>query len=187
MKIQILYEENIRNGHKEYTTIDIPDGDYSVMLDIDYEQRLAEAKPEKRAEVKRCETVQEMFDLMNKGEYNDWRREHRYIDPNPKAKKMEGRKGYIQGDPEDDSFDIMDYLLTASDDHTDLEREEVCSWIRSVLIKKPQWAEAFIAVRIDGMSIRKYAATVGESENSITQKLSRAAKKLKEFYGNRKI
>ena len=125
MKIQILYEENIRNGHKEYTTIDIPDGDYSVMLDIDYEQRLAEAKPEKRAEVKRCETVQEMFDLMNKREYNDWRREHRYIDPNPKAKKMDGRKGYIQGDPEDDSFDIMDYLLTASDDHTDLEHEEV--------------------------------------------------------------
>ena len=187
MKIQILYEENIRNGHKEYTTIDIPDGDYSVMLDIDYEQRLAEAKPEKRAEVKRCETVQEMFDLMNKREYNDWRREHRYIDPSPNRKRMDGRKGYIQGDPEDDSFDIMDYLLTASDDHTDLEREEVCSWIRSVLTKKPQWAEAFIAVRIDGMPIRQYAATVGESENSITQKLNRAAKKLKEFYGNRKI
>ena len=48
VKIQILYEENIRNGHKVYTTIDIPDGDYSVMLDIDYEQRLAEAKPEMR-------------------------------------------------------------------------------------------------------------------------------------------
>ena len=94
MKIQILYEENIRNGHKEYTTIDIPDGDYSVMLDIDYEQRLAEAKPEKRAEVKRCETVQEMFDLMNKREYNDWRREHRYIDPSPKRKRMDGRKGH---------------------------------------------------------------------------------------------
>ena len=65
MKIRVLYEEHIKNGHKGYTTIDIPDGDYSVMLDIDYEQRLAEAKPEKKAEVKRCETVQEMFDLMN--------------------------------------------------------------------------------------------------------------------------
>ena len=187
MKIRVLYEEHIKNGHKVYTTIDIPDGDYSVMLDIDYEQRLAEAEPEKRAEIKRCETVQEMFYLMNNREYNDWRREHRYIDPNPKAKKMDGRKGYIQGDPEDDSFDIMDYLLTAEDEHTDLGHEEVCEWIRSVLIKKPQWAEAFIAVRIDGMPIRQYAATVGESENSITQKLNRAAKKLKEFYGNRKI
>ena len=46
MKIKVLYEENIKNGHKNYTTIEIPDGDYSIMLDIDYEQRLAEAKPE---------------------------------------------------------------------------------------------------------------------------------------------
>ena len=93
-----LYKENKKIDvykRQVYTTIDIPDGDYSVMLDIDYEQRLADAEPEKRAEVKRCETVQEMFDLMNNREYNDWRREHRYIDPNPKAKKMDGRKGYI--------------------------------------------------------------------------------------------
>ncbi|WP_200542474.1 hypothetical protein [Erysipelothrix sp. strain 2 (EsS2-7-Brazil)] len=45
MKIRVLYEDDIKNGHKNFTTIEIPDGDYSVMLDIDYEQRLAEAKP----------------------------------------------------------------------------------------------------------------------------------------------
>ncbi|NLG04841.1 MAG: sigma-70 family RNA polymerase sigma factor, partial [Clostridia bacterium] len=84
MKIKVLYEENIKNGHKNYTTIEIPEGDYSIMLDIDYEQRLAEAKPEKKDEVKRCETVQEMFDLLNSKEYNGWRRETRRIDPNPK-------------------------------------------------------------------------------------------------------
>ena len=84
MKIKVLYEENIKNGHKNYTTIEIPDGDYSVMLDIDYEQRLAEAKPEKKAEVKRCETLQEMFDLMNNKEYNHWRRYHRHLG-NPKT------------------------------------------------------------------------------------------------------
>ena len=100
---------------------------------------------------------------------------------------MDGRKGYIQGDPEDDSLDIMDYLLTTEDEHTDLVHEEVCSRIRSVLIKKPEWAEAFIAVRIDGMSIRQHAAQVGDSENNITQKLNRAANKLKKLYQNRKI
>jgi hypothetical protein len=84
MKIRVLYEENIKNGHKFYTTIDIPDNDYSIILDIDYEQRLAEAKPEKKAEVKRCETVQEMFDLMNSKEYNNWRRFHRHLG-NPTA------------------------------------------------------------------------------------------------------
>ena len=84
MKIRVLYEDHIKNGHKNYTTIEIPDGDYSVMLDIDYEQRLAEAKPEKKAEVKRCETLQEMFDLMNNKEYNHWRRYHRHLG-NPKT------------------------------------------------------------------------------------------------------
>lgn len=67
------------------------------------------------------------------------------------------------------------------------EYEDICSWIRSSLIKKPEWAEVFIAVRMDGMSIREYADMVGDSENNITQKLSRVAKKLKEFYQNRKI
>ena len=52
LKIRVLYEENIKNGHKVYTTIDVPDGDYTVMLDVDYEQRLAEADPDKRDEVK---------------------------------------------------------------------------------------------------------------------------------------
>ena len=76
----------------------------------------------------------------------------------------------------------MDYLLTTTDDHSNLEYEEICEWIRAVLVKKPEWAEAFIAVRMDGMSIREYAAMVGDSENNITQKLNRAAKKLRENY-----
>jgi len=190
MKIRVLYEENIKNGHKFYTTIDIPDDDYSIMLDIDYEQRLAEAKPEKKDEVKRCETVQEMFDLMNSKEYNSWRRETRYIDPNPKMKKLNGKRGYIQSEPDDESFNIMDYLCTSSDEDArskDYECEAICDWIRKTLAKKPEWADAFIAVRINGMSIREYANSIGADENNITQKLKRATKKLQQEYKNRQI
>lgn len=190
MKIRVLYEDNIKNGHKFYTTIEIPDGEYSVMLDLDYEQRLAEAKPEKKAEVKRCETLQEMFDLMNSKEYNCWRRETRYIDPNPKMKKLSGKRGYIQAEPDEESFNIMDYLCTTSDDETrsrDYECEEICDWIRSTLSKKPEWADAFIAVRINGISIREYARSIGADENNITQKLKRATKKLGKEYPNRQI
>ncbi|MBN2882385.1 MAG: sigma-70 family RNA polymerase sigma factor [Clostridia bacterium] len=190
MKIRVLYEENIKNGHKFYTTIEIPDGDYSIMLDTDYEQRLAEAKPEKKAEVKRCETVQEMFNLMNDKEYNNARRETRHIDFNPKMKKFDGKRGYIQAEPEDESFNIMDYLCTSSDEDArsrDYECEAICDWIRNTLAKKPEWADAFIAVRINGMSIREYANTIGADENNITQKLKRATKKLKQEYKNRQI
>ncbi len=190
MKIRVLYEENIKNGHKFYTTIEIPEGDYSIMLDTDYEQRLAEAKPEKKDEVKRCETVQEMLDLMNKKEYNDWHRETRYIDPNPKKKKSNGKIGFIQGEPDDESFNIMDYLCTSSDEEErsrDYECEAIYDWIRKTLAKKPEWADAFIAVRIDGMSIREYANSIGADENNITQKLKRATKKLQQEYKNRQI
>jgi len=190
LKIKVLYEENIKNGHKFYTTIEIPDGDYSIMLDTDYEQRLAEAKPEKKDEVKRFETVQEMLDLMNKREYNDWRRETRYIDPNPKMKKSNGKKGYIQAEADDETFDIMDYLCTSSDEETrsrDYECEDICDWIRTILSKKPEWADAFIAVRIDGIPIREYATSVGADENNITQKLKRATKKLEQEFKNRQI
>jgi len=190
MKIKVLYEDNIKNGHKFYTTIEIPEGDYSIMLDTDYEQRLAEAKPEKKDEVKRCETVQEMFDLFNSKEYNGWRRETRHIDPNPKMKKSSGKIGFIQGEPDDESFNIMDYLCTSSDEETrsrDYEYKSICDWIRKTLVKKSEWADAFIAVRIDGLSIREYANSIGADENNITQKLKRATKKLQQEYKNRQI
>lgn len=182
MKIRVLYEENIKNGHKFYTTIDIPDDDYSIMLDIDYEQRLAVAKPEKKAEVKRCETVQEMLDLMNSKEYNNWRRFHRHLGkPNTP---------YRKDDEAEDETDVMD---TIADNSQEIERsnqyeyEDVCKWIRTALGKKQDWADMFIAVRIDGMSIREYAQICGDSENNITQKLKRVEKKLQVFFQNRQI
>jgi len=182
MKIRILYEENIKNGHKFYTTIDIPDDDYSIMLDIDYEQRLAEAKPEKKAEVKRCETVQEMFDLMNSKEYNNWRRFHRHLGkPNTP---------YRKDDEAEDETDVMD---TIADDSQEVERnlhyehEAVCQLVHKALGKKQDWIDMFIAVRIDGMPIRDYASSIGADENNITQKLKRATKKLEQEYKNRQI
>ncbi len=182
MKIKVLYEENIKNGHKNYTTIEIPEGDYSIMLDIDYEQRLAEAKPEKKDEVKRCETVQEMFDLLNSKEYNGWRRYHRHLGK-PKTP-------YRKDDQAEDETDVMD---TFADNSQEIERnlqdeyESVCQWIRTTLGKKQDWADMFIAVRIDGMSIREYASSIGVDENNITQKLKRATKKLEQEYKNRQI
>ena len=67
------------------------------------------------------------------------------------------------------------------------EYEDVCQWIRTVLGKKQDWADMFIAVRIDGMSIREYASSIGVSENNITQKLKRAEKKLQGIFKNRQI
>lgn len=60
--------------------------------------------------------------------------------------------------------------------------EAICSYVRKVLAKKPEWADAFIAVRMDEETIRKYAARISADENNITQKLKRAEKKLAAAY-----
>lgn len=172
MKLKIRYEN-------QYQTIDLDleamNGMW-VSLGIDEDQAgLTEEEQAKR--------IQDAFDdQYNKPEYNAWHKWDRHIDPNPKARRMDGRRGYIQADPDDDDFDVLDYLAVTHEDHSHLDYEEVCTWIRNALVKKPEWADAFIAVRIDKMPIRDYAAQKGEPENSITQKLKRAAEKLKKFY-----
>lgn len=55
----------------------------------------------------------------------------------------------------DDRIFLKDEL-----DRTEKESyEAACSWVRKVLIKKTEWADAFIAVRMDGEPIREYAAS----------------------------
>lgn len=54
---------------------------------------------------------------------------------------------------------------------------ESCRQIRECL--KPEWAELFIAVNMDGETIREYADRIDESENNLTKKLQRAEKKIK--------
>lgn len=195
MIIQVLYEDNIRNGHKVYTTIEVPDDDYTVILDMDYEQRLAEVPPEKKDSVKRCNTLQEVFDHMNNEEYNGWRKHHRHLG-NTKA---QGYEDDGTGDDGDDGATWCEPLMTeVKDDRIfrkdEIERdrrdsyEAVCQWVKRVLTKKPKWSAAFIAVRLDGISVNEYAASIGVSDASVVSKwLARAEKKLRENYPNRQI
>ena len=177
MKIRFRYEN-------EFQTIEIDVEDaLGKWLSVDLEEDLTEEEIEKRVQ----EAVDEQY---NRPEYNIWHRETRHIDRKPKRKKLNGKAGYIQADPDDEGFDIMDYLAITSDEakrDDDLAYEEVCQWIRQTLKKKPQWADMFIAVRMVGESIKDYAARKELNANSVSQKLKRAAKKLREAYEKRHI
>ncbi len=178
MKLKIRYEN-------EYQTIELDEkSTRELWVSLGFEDEEPEQEGKERL-------IQDAFEeKYNRPEYNIWHRETRHIDPTPKRKRMDGRKGYIQGDPEDSTFEIMDYLLTSSDTEereNRYEYETVCRWIRRVLFKKPEWADAFIAVYLNGETIREYAARIGADENNITQKLKRAKKKLRENYHNRQI
>ena len=132
--------------------------------------------------------IQKTFDeKFNKPEYNIWHRETRHL-TTPKERFNDDGDEYDTSEPlmkevADDRIFRKNEIERSNQD----EYESVCQWIRTVLGKKQDWADMFIAVRIDGMSIREYASSIGVSENNITQKLKRATKKLEQEYKNRQI
>ena len=132
--------------------------------------------------------IQKTFDeKFNKPEYNIWHRETRHL-TTPKERFNDDGDEYDTSEPlmkevADDRIFRKDEIDRAYQD----DYEGVCKWIRTALGKKQNWADMFIAIRIDGMSIREYASSIGVSENNITQKLTRATKKLEQEYKNRQI
>ena len=132
--------------------------------------------------------IQKTFDeKFNKPEYNIWHRETRHL-TTPKERFNDDGDEYDTSEPlmkevADDRIFRKDEIERAYQD----DYEGVCKWIRTALGKKQDWADMFIAVRIDGMSIREYASSIGANENNITQKLKRATKKLEQEYKNRQI
>ena len=132
------------------------------------------------------DTWEERF---NRPDYNNW---HKFDRHRGRSKAQPGK------DDAEDEVDTNEPLMEeVADDRIfrrdELDREEresyetICDWVYKVLVKKPEWADAFIAVRLDGESIREYAARIGADENNITQKLKRAEKKLRENYIDRQI
>lgn len=95
MELKIRYE----NG---YQTINLNTEDTKKMwVSLSLEgEGLSQEEKESRIQ----EAFEEQF---NRPEYNNWHKETRHIDPTPKRKRMDGRRGYICGEKDDDSFDIM--------------------------------------------------------------------------------
>lgn len=134
-------------------------------------------------EMEREKAVQEGVDiLLNRPEYNNWHRMDRHRGMPKKSSRKE--------DQEADRTDGMDELEDTNFSHWWEEKEEyesLCLEIRTWLAKKPEWAEAVIAVYLDGESIRDYTSRIGDSENNVTQKLKRAKRNLKKILKNRQI
>lgn len=173
MKLKIRYEN-------EFQTIEL-DAEATrglwVTLSLEEDETLSEEEREQRLQ----EAVDEK---LNRPEYNNYHKHQRHV----------GYSGSMFREEED--MDVTDILIkNAADpsvfyaDEDDRRRKEdyeyYCQWVRKVLANKPEWAEAFIAVYLDGESIREYAARICVNENNITQKLKRAKKRLKDAWPDR--
>ncbi len=139
-------------------------------------------------QIEKEKKVQETFDInFNRPEYNNWHKFNRH------------RWDFFYNETEEeDSFSLDEKIAGyVTDDQiffksfTEIELKEsydfVNQLIHSILPRKKDWADAFMAVRIKGYSINDYASLVGQSPNNITQKLKRATKKIKKYLENRQI
>ena len=152
MELKVRYD----NGYQTISLDDAATENLWVILSVEDE---ALGKDEK--------SIQEAFEeQFNRPDYNNFH-------------KLERHKDY--------NTDVSgEYVMSSSYNpyEEELETEEnyneICRQIRECL--KPEWAELFIAVHIDGESIRDYAASIGGSENNLTKKLERAEKKLKKIF-----
>lgn len=126
--------------------------------------------------------LQEKFDIQfNRPDYNNWHKETRHIDPTPKARRLDGKKGYITAEPGDTSFDPMENLAVTYDNYG-FDDEEVCNLVRETFPKKPDLADMVIEVCLNKVPIRECARLHHMSESNVSHKLSRALKKLRKIF-----
>lgn len=177
MKLKIRYEN-------EYQTIDIDaQAAEELWVSLSLEGEGLSHEEKERLIQERVE------EQLNRPDYNCWHKFNRHRGFSA-VKREEDEDTDEYSNPEPLMKEVRDDRIFRRDELAQKEREEyeaVCQWIRKVLVKKPDWADAFIAVRIDGEAIRDYATRIGADENNITQKLKRAANRLRENYPNRQI
>ena len=180
MKIRVRYEDQV-------TTIDIPDEDFTVMVQLDYQDRLAGADDPSSITPRSPQEI--MDERFNRPDYNNWRKHWRHTDADPVPTTAGGMclsSSFDEDSPEraggftmDDFPDIAGAAAQANSENY----EALCEYLRSVL--KPDYAEMIIAIHLDGLSHIEYAALVGDKPNNISHRLQRAEKNLKEILKKR--
>ena len=166
MKIRIQHEN-------KSIYLEVPDEDFTLMIDTDYEDRLSCAEDKKT--VTRRSPQEIMDERFNKPEYNNWHKFDRH--------RGMPKKPFRKDDESEDATDHMDYLPDNTSEVAWGKKEDYecyCEIIRSIL--KPKHSEPFIAVYLDGTSMTDYAKSVGVSKSAISHRLATAKKNLKKVF-----
>jgi DNA-directed RNA polymerase specialized sigma24 family protein len=204
MKIRVKYYGQDEFKAPLSMTVEVQEGECELMIERDYEERKQMAS---EGEFVTRRSAQEIMDAeFNRPLYNEWHREHRrrseFPDYQDRDEKNVAMANPIESVPDTYSctiagggccrnrMPIPDMGSISRDEakrNRKAEYDDVCQMIRTVLAKKPEWADAAIAIYINGESVREYARRIGANENNITQKLKRAKEKFKKFFQDRQI
>ena len=182
MKIRIRYETQI-------TTIDVPEEEFDLMIRLDYEKQLAEAKDP--AAVRRRTPQEIMDERFNRPDYNNWQTFHRHWDADAIPPTAEGIGCRMAPEPDDDgqrhhfTMDEFPDLATLERQKAAEQDEEVRAWIRRKM--KPDYAEMLISIHMDGISVTEYAVRTSEKRDTVYHRLERAEKFFEEIFEKRQI
>ena len=182
MKIRIRYENQV-------TTIDVPEEDFTLMIQLDYEKQLADA--DDPASVQRRSPQEIMNERFNKPDYNNWHTHNRHWDADATPPSVFGCKQHLSSDLEEEGeqhhFTMDEFPdLAALEAQKTWERDqELRAWIRKKL--KPDYAEMLISIHMDGMTVTDYAAQIGEKRSTVSHRLQRAEKKFEEIFPKRPV
>ena len=131
-------------------SLEMPDDtDFSVMIERDYEARLAEAREKDVAPTKIVPyNVQQLCkESLNKPDYNNWHQHNRHSGMPKKSYRKDDESADMTDGIDSINPDQYGYWLGATEAEkrdAELEDEEVRNLIRSVL--KPKQAELLIAI-----------------------------------------
>ena len=143
-------------------SINLPDDtDFSLMLDRDYEQRLADA--EEGGEVSRHQTAQDFFDGMSREDYNGWHRENR------RANSFHSL-----------NFKDASQLAFIEAGFSRIEKEEEAEKVREAVGKLPEKQRKVIAsIYFGGRTQEDVAEAEGITQPAVAQRLKSALENLK--------
>ena len=180
MKIKIRYDN-------QTTTIDVPEEEFTLMIQLDYEDRCAKA--EDPAAILRRTPQEIMDERFNKPDYNNWHRHNRHWDADATPPSVFGGRKHLSSEPEGNGeqhhFTMDEFPdLAAPEKQKAAEQDaEMRAWIRKEL--KPDYAEMLIAIHMEGMTVTDYAARNGEKRTTVSHRLQRAEKKFEEIFKKR--
>ena len=182
MNIRIRYENQV-------TTIQVPEDEFTVMVETDYQERRAAAEDPSSVERR---TPQEILDTeINRPDYNNWHRHWRHTDDDAIPPRLDHKAGFLSRDPDGTGeihhFTVEDFPDVAGpfSQMKQESHEEMCALVRQVL--KPAYVDMVIAIHLDGMKIVEYAALIGDKPDNVSHRLKRAEKKLKEYFEKRLV
>ena len=156
MKINLFYESNYK---KDYTTLDVPDEELTVMIEADYQERLAEAEDKDSVERRDPQTI--LDEEVNKPYYNSHHKEsRRHVVLSAYDPFMKLVRGCA--DPE---------LAACGGNYAELRD--------AIKQLQPQQQRLLRKVYWEGKTQRAVALEEGVKENSVSDRMKRAIASLK--------